>query len=395
MNEDIDNMTNNIDNDNGIIRRNANGEEYTFWTHANFIKPYIINFLKGRFPGKLIVRELNQIDLTVPEENLPIEVQATTVMRTQNNQPMYSHFEQSIEKQINQNIGNCGKCWFFFDSELLRAMINAGRGMSINMVWFRMFMKEEKLKVFTVRYDGIIEEKQYNDFDFLANMSQTCSMAAETDDMILNRNKMKIYVNVVRGYDFEQNEIDKLYDNWREYCELNNIDDTDKNDNFTTFNKKQKDKRTKLYGYILNAMSNLPAINDILGLENYEYHAKPPAIKLGIYDIDGLYGSSNTITRFVDRFNICQYFPGYLRNKEMWDKLKGHSLNPRQFERIIKNGIGDYFWYEKEDKGDIMTESEQVDDKGVNVTIESKDQVITVNIKDKTKQDTIEDAWEN
>lgn len=342
--------------------------------------------------GKLIFRELNQIDLSIPEENLPIEVQATYVQTVdpEYNGPQYSHFEQSIEKQINQNITSYGICWFFFDSELLRAMKSAGRGMSINMVWFRNYMKEGKLKVFTVIYKGIIEEKLYNDFDFLSDMSQTCKINAESDDMILNQNKMKIFANVVKGYGFTQNEIDKFYDDWREYCDTNKINNIDRNDRFITFLRKRKDERVRLYGNVLNAIGDLYSINDILGLKNYESKAKSNASMLGIFDT-GTIGSNNATTKFIDRFNVCQYFPGYVRNKEMWDKLKGHSLNPRQFERIIKNGIGNYFYYE--DKGDIVTESEQIDDKGVNVTIESKDQVITVNIKDKTKQGNIEDAW--
>lgn len=62
------------------------------------------------------------------------------------------------------------------------------------MVWFRELMKEEKLEVITISHNGIIEEKMYKDFDFLANVSQTCNIAADTDDMILNKSKMKIIV---------------------------------------------------------------------------------------------------------------------------------------------------------------------------------------------------------
>lgn len=69
--------------DNGIVKYNTeDGEEYTFWTYADLMKPFIINFLKERFPGKLIVRELNLIDLSIPEDNLPIEIQATILYRT-------------------------------------------------------------------------------------------------------------------------------------------------------------------------------------------------------------------------------------------------------------------------------------------------------------------------
>jgi len=89
----------------------------------------------------------------------------------------------------------------------------------------------------------------------------------------------------------------------------------------------------------------------------------------------------------------------------MWDKLKGHGLSPRQFERIVKNGIGNYFWY-KEDKNGIAVESDkdaseldnestndgQVDKDGneVNFEIKSKDQITTINIK--TKQINAADA---
>lgn len=392
-------MTDTIDNnnDNGIVKYNTKDEEYTFWTVADYIKPYIINFLKERFPGKLIIRELNRIDLCIPEENLPIEVQATSV-HGGNNPPSYSAFEQLIEKQINQNIISYGMCWLFFDSELLRAMKNASRSMSINMVWFRNYMKEDKLKVFIVSHDGIIEEKEYKDFDFLAKISQTCPIAAKTDDAILNDNKLKIYTSVVKGYDFTQDEIDKFYDDWREYCKINKMNSTDRNDGFMVFLFKYKNERSRLYGSIFRAINILPTINDILGLKNYQQYAKSYASALGIFDVEG--GASNAITRFVNRFNVCQYFPGYLRNKAIWDRLKGHSINSRQFESIVKNGIGNYFWYE-EDKNNMVTESGQINDKDVNVTIESKDQIITVNIKGKdnlscykTKQKNIEDAWE-
>lgn len=48
------------------------------------------------------------------------------------------------------------------------------------MDWFRKFMKEEKLMVFTVNHDGNIKEKDYKDFDFLSEISQTCKIAQIT-----------------------------------------------------------------------------------------------------------------------------------------------------------------------------------------------------------------------
>lgn len=384
-----DKMINIKDNDTGIVKCVIYNEEYIFWTYADYIKPYIIDFLKERFPGKLIIRELNMVDLSIPEDNLPVEIQATIVQSERSSyHPQYSRFEQLIEKQINQDIVH-GKCWFFFDSELLRSMKNAGKTMSINMVWFRNYMKEGKLKVFTVRYDGIIEEKIYKDFDFLSEISQTCKIAAKTDDMILNENKMNIYTNIVKTHGFTQDEIDKFYNNWIEYCRINKISDKNDNDGFTLFNRKQKDNRSKLYGDILHSIGTLPAINDILGMKHYSPRAKSSAVVLGIFDTEGGI-SHNNITRFIDRFNICQYFPGYMRNKDAWDKLKNHNLNPRQFESIIKNGTKNYFWYE-EDKNNVMTESDEKIVNNIEFKIEDKDKIVTINIK--TKQNTIEDAW--
>jgi uncharacterized FlaG/YvyC family protein len=389
----------------GIVKWYADGEEYIFWTFAEPIKKYIIDYLKKRFPNKLIVRELNKIDLSIPEENLPIEIQATPVhhffkdnKRANKISPKYSQFENDIIKQINQGIVY-GVCWFFFDSELLRTMQNSvnrkGSSISINMDWFRKLMKDGKLKVFTVSYNGIIEEKQYKDFDFLSEISQTCSIAAKTDDAILNENKMKIYSNVANMYGFKQSEIDKFYEDWREYCKTSKID-TEKNDGFRSFLTKQKDERMKLYGSVLMAIGDLPAVNKLLCLKIFENNAKSHASILGIIDLEG--GSKNgrnVATIFVNKSNVCQYFPGYIRNKEIWDKLKAHSLNHRQFENIVKNGINNYFWYEEksEQKIDIINTNNECYNKDVEFKIEDKYKIITINIKDKTKQKNIEDAW--
>lgn len=416
----------NINDNNGIVKSYVNGIEYNFWTHADYMKPCIIKFLKDRFLGKVVVRELNMIDLSIPEENLPIEIQATVV--TTLGYPTFARFEKDVRDQIDQGV-IYGISWLFFDSELLRSMKNAGRGMSINMDWFRKLMKEEKLKVFTVSYDGIIEEKQYGDFDFLAYVSQTCPVAAGTDDAILNKNKMKIYTNVRKLYNFTQDDIDKFYDAWRKYCDINNIDRTDRNDKFYEFLRKQKDERSKLYGNVLHDISNLPTINDLLisktakDSTKWIATAKHYASILGIFDVYG--GSShNATTIFVDRANICQYFPGYVRNKEMWDYLKESKmeLNRRQFDAIVEGRINPLDWKitieEKLNyKRSTDIQSEQSDDKYVEIkqpeviyvseystvkTVYSDiDGNKTTKIEKKksvkklsdTKQKTIEEAW--
>lgn len=183
------------DENNGVASIKIYGVEYTFWTHAKIVIDHVKDYLKKKFPDKLVIRELNQIDLSIPEENLPIEIQSTHIIKGGLH---YSGWEERIRKQIDQDI-IYGRYLFFFDEALLRAMKNAGRGISINMDWFRKYMKEGKLEVFTVTYDGIVEPKEYKDFNFLAKISQTCPIAAQNDDMILNKNKMKIYIRVIKG----------------------------------------------------------------------------------------------------------------------------------------------------------------------------------------------------
>ena len=314
----------------------------------------------------------------------------------------YSGWENEIRRQIEQNIVNHGKCWFFFDSELLRAMKNSGKNTSINMDWFRKYMKEEKLKVFTISYDGTIEEKVYKDFDFLSEISQTCKISAETDDMILNKNKLKIYANVVKGYGFTQEEIDKFESDYEKYCKTNNIDDIDKNDHKSRFLVRQTDEMSRLYGHILDSIGNLPVINQLLNEEydkNHQRRSKMGAKILGVFDVEG--STHKIITKFVDRFDICKYFPGYLRNKKTWDKLKGRNLNIRQFDSVVTgkndviNGL-DYYFHEGNDMSNNIEDKEinqnqTGDDKEVNIKIDNKDQIINININ--AGQRTIEEAW--
>jgi hypothetical protein len=386
----------------GIVKVRQNNEEYIVWTRAKVVIPYIRKFLRETFPGKLVVRELNRIDFSVPEESLPIEVQATLVSHPNTRYAAihYAQWENNIRNQFEKNIVPYGRCWFFFDQEMLRSMKNAGRGISVNMDWFRKLMKDGVLKAFTVSYNGIIEEKSYKDFDFLSEMSQTCTVSAETDDAILNKNKMKIFTNVVKGYGFTQEDIFKIEGEYEKYCDINKIEDV-KNDRIRLFLKRQIDEKSKLYANILEAIGNLPAVNQLLDRnaqklkKRHMDSTKVNARILGIFDTEG--HTQRCITRFMDKFDICKHSQGFLRHEKTWTKLKGHKLNNRQFDNIIKdsnNGItiDNYFWYE-EDKDDAVTESGQISDKGVNVITEDNDQIITINIKDKSVQRDIESAW--
>lgn len=328
----------------GITNVTINGVEYTVWTYANTVRKYVREDLKKRFPGKIIAREINSIDYTIPELNLPVEIQATIVARVPYPHMKYSAWENSIRKQIEQNIICYGKCLFYFDSELLRAMQNAAiqncnTNISINMDWFRKYIKEEKLHVLTISHDGIIKSNEYNDFDFLAKISQTCPIAADEDDAILNRNKMKIYANVTKGYGFTPEEIEKIEDDFERYCYENycRINKEDNMENFRTFLLKSDNERIKLYGQTLYALDDLSKINKILCREidigTFKDFRKYTAKILGIFDISGK--GSYAINRFVDRFNTCKYFPGYLRNKEIWEKSRRFRLNASQFENLV------------------------------------------------------------
>lgn len=389
-----------IDNDqNGIVKVLQNGIEYTVWTHANVVRPHVKKFLKEKFPDSLVVSELNRIDFVLPEKNLPVEIQSTIVGHSNSRYAgiHYATWENNIRTQIDRNIVPYGVCWFFFDSELLTCMKNATRGMDISMDWFRQYMKEEKLKVFTVSYEGVVEEKIYKDFDFLSSVSQTCKIAAETDDMMLNKNKMKIFTNVINGHGFTQDEIDKFEDGYKKYCKTNKIDvdkigDNKENDRMRVFLLKLKDERAKLYAYILYAVNNLPAINQLLDRKAQSLkkrqidNAKVYARTLGIFDTEGY--TQRCITRFIDRFDVCKYFQGFLRNEEIWSKLRSHGLNNRQFGNIIENAnngitINDYFWYEKsDDDNSKLNNHDRVDkDKEVNIEIKSEDKVTIINIR--------------
>jgi hypothetical protein len=320
---------------NGIVKSNVNGIYYIFWKDAEIVKPYVRIYLDKIFPGKLIVKELNAIDFSIPEENLPVEIQATPY-------PVrYARFEQAIKNQIEQNIIAYDRCWFFFDSELFRCMKNASMGMSINMDWFRNYIKEEKLKVFTINHVGIIDELEYKDFDFLADVSQTCKIAYESDEMTLNRNKMLIFANVINGYGFSQEEIDSFEDKWRK--------DKKPGEKFNQYVARQSDSRMKSYRNIIYAIGDLPGINNILDLsvDNVSTSRKHFLSILGIFANSGM--GQGSITRFVDIFDICKYFPGYIRNYEIWQKLKGLNLDHRQFSNVIMGktdvikGI-EYYW---------------------------------------------------
>lgn len=101
--------------------------------------------------------------------------------------------------------------------------------------------------------------------------------------------------------------------------------------------------------------------------------------------------SNNIITKFIDRFDICKYFPGYLRNKEileisqcilMVQIITGENDVINGIDYCL-NSIGNYIEYDQNQTDDYKDMNTEIND--------NKGQIIDINII--TKQRTIEDSW--
>ncbi len=322
-NEDIEQI-NEID---GIIEVKYGNEIYKTWK-VEFIKPFIIKFLKEINPNSLISPEIDKIDITIFNNKIdkitPVEIQKTSLSLRKFN---HTDFERAIRKQVETNIKYFGVCWFFFDSEYLRYLQNnnLSTGSDIDMTWFVKLMQDNTLKAFTIKYDGLVNELTIKDFDYI-KLSEY--------QITLYTNKLKIYRNVVFGYKFNQEEIDKYLNDF-------NIN-YDKNKNGLSRHciKNINDDKCKLYGKILYFIGNLSNINKMLDM-NYNFnhdHVKEGAIIFGIFEVVGIHKQANLI-KFVDKFDICKYFPGYLRNKEQWESYRNSNLTHETFTMITNGSL--------------------------------------------------------
>ncbi len=323
---------------NGIVEVRYGNEIYRTWK-VEFIRPYIIKFLKEKYPDSLIIQELNKIDFTLIDNNsdeiIPIEIQKTPLNRN-----IFSHhtFEDNIRRQLNDNIENYGKCWFFFDSEYLKFLQskNVGKNTSIDLTWLVKLMKEKDFKVFVIRYDGVVKELTTKDFDFLKDISQTCIIGYNNDERELNRNKLKIYKNIIKGHKFTQEEIDNFY------SILNDEDDKSNKSRSRDYFIKSKNKRCKLYGTIILSVSHLDDINNIMNMSEKSIQdiriSRQHLIYMGIFDNNGACGREN-IVKFVDKFDICKHFPGYIRNREQWESYRNININYGTFISIVSGSL--------------------------------------------------------
>ena len=337
-----------INNSDGIVEIRYGNEIYKTWT-VKLIKPFIFKFLKEKYIDSLIIYEINRIDIVIfdniTNEQIPVEIQKTPI-NSGTKTFLNSQFENVIRKQLEDNLENYGKCWFFFDSEYLRFLQygDVGKTTSINMTWLVKYMKENTLRVFTIKYDGTVKELTTKDFDFLKDVSQTCAIGYDNDERILNRNKLKIFHNVTKGYNFTQEEIIQFE------IEFNKRDN--KKDRSIIHFKKNNNERCKLYGYVLGAVDNLSAINNILYCTTEKGKSKRTiyAVTLELFYQNNFMGNSDHAQiQFIDKFNISQYFPGYIKNKELWDycKKKQRIFSIKEFNGIIE-GTFNYEFIKKQ-----------------------------------------------
>ncbi len=319
VSSEIDNPTikniEHINESNEIIEIRYGDEIYKNWK-VKFIRPYIYKFLKEVYPNSIIAREINQIDITIfdniTNEQIPVEIQKTPISYGK-----FAHhaFEQSIRTQIDINVKTYGICWLFFDSEYHKLLQsgNIGKTTNVDLTWLVKLMRETTLKVFSIKYDGTVKELTTKDFDFLKNMSQICQIGEDNDERILNKNKLKIYHNAVNSYKFTQEEITQFEN------EFDNHESESKGS--LDYFMKSNNKRCKLYGDILNSIRSLPSINRNLSCTCNKRIIY--GVTLGLFEQNEFIGMhKNARIKFVNKFDVAQYFPGYLRNKELWDYCK-------------------------------------------------------------------------
>lgn len=183
--------------------------DHIFWKYADDVRPYVFEYLKKVFPNAFIIDELDRIDICVLDENLPVEIQSMMFRR---HYPRISEFEDDTRRQLEQNVVTNGKCWLFFDGAFLDYIKKGlGTNTSINLDWLYKYFKEEKIRIFTITHNGIIKELKDEDFVFLLNKSLTCKKGEDDDLRILQRNKLKIALNVFKGHGFTTDEIKKLH----------------------------------------------------------------------------------------------------------------------------------------------------------------------------------------
>lgn len=268
--------------------------------------------------------------------------------------PRISGFEDDIRRQIEINISTYGRCWLFFDASLLEYLQNdMGSHNSLNMDWLYQYFKIGKIRIFTITRDGIIREICDKDFDFLIESEDT---------KVLRKNRAKIILNILKGHAFTMEEINSVYTLFKS---------NGKHTSLKPWLMRKEQGRTNRqleYGYVRDI--RLRHVDNVLNCEivgnnnrgNNNTDPKQPRNSRSLLYMllaSGLFSQDRYENiYFVDKYDISQYFPGYLKNKELWDYLKTHFVDINVFNKIIRGEYPNY-------------------------------------LKDRKKQLNLEDAWDN
>ncbi len=310
-----------------------------YW-YAKEVTQHIIKFLQKIFPQSIIVREFDKIDIIVLDENLPVELQATSLTKNLNKNYVnvrMSTFEDNIRRQIEQNIETSGRCWFFFDEKLLRYLNDSSiKKISINLDWLYQLWKVEKVRIFTITYNGTIKEMTKEDWKFLPKMSQTCKLSVDNDYRMLQKNKVKIFYNTLKSLKFTTEEITNMYNSFTTKDDRKKY--YSKFENY--LNRSGSTKREILYADVIGSTHHIVKLNKALHGniedENIDRHLVQHGTILGLFEKNDIHTNSVQLRiRFSDKYNVAKYFPGYIKNKEMWDYLKTRWLDRSEFYGIV------------------------------------------------------------
>lgn len=304
---------------------NIDGEiENEYWRPEE-VRPYIIRYLKEKFPDSVIRQESNMVDIVVltKRNSIPVEIQKT---RTTKNSTYVCSFEDDTRRQIEQNIEISGQCWLFLDDKFIEYLRNVSNTkISLNMKWLYEYYKDEKVKIFSITRNGVIKELGHDELNILTRFNIT----------ILDKNRYNIEYNLLKWKDFTTEEINNMYsiskDNNSGYASLNNW-----------LLRNESTNREKEYGYICHSLGHLFSINNIWNCSVSDDDGVRKRISncrlVGLFNkINGQKNDAKTI--FIDDAEISNYFDGYENNKELWDYLRFHSVDNRTLHQIV---IGKY-----------------------------------------------------
>lgn len=306
---------------------NNSEKEDRCWT-VEEIRPYIIRYLKKKFPNSIIMREFDRVDIMVLGENIPVEIQRSYYNK---GKIRLSQFEDVTRRQIEQDIEIFGRCWFFLDENLIDYIRqNTNKHISISMDWLYRFFKSGKLCVFAISIGNDPRELDDKDFEFINRLSITCNRHRDDDKRVMERNKSIIAFYILKGKGFDTDFINAAYDLYEK--------NKGKYDSFLRWLRREgSSNKEKEFSDIIRGLGELNYINNVLNCTQGEDSDHKVLLDLGIIErIGGSHGGDKKVRiRFIDVYNIAQYFPGYIRNKELWKYLRDHPIDNRAFYAII------------------------------------------------------------